>query len=494
MTAIPAPDGNHAADWQRLQDILTLNSGFRLVFAAYSNIARDKLIAELAKNYRQTLVNAKNNPALPADLKAQAGQFELLHIIGTELWFTPDSSLQSIYHLNYQRESLAAACQQTVLVLWLYDSQISEFAHEAPDLWAWRKAVLDFSTPLEQIATLPIHLAWLDADKADIKDKQQRLENINSYLQGREVYSFADGQLWLEKSHILQVLGLWDESLVAAAQSLEISKKHQNKRAESIANSQIAYIFQMQGNLEQALTIYQQQVLPEFEALADKQQIAVTLLRIADIFQLRGDSAQALQKTQQALSLFEAMGDKLSATLTQGRIADIMHKRGELGQALQIYQQILSVFADLGNKSNYAVTKVKIADILSDTGELEQALQIYQHEALPALEALGDKYLCASTIERMAVILQMRGELTEALNLYQQKVLPIYAELGNKHGVLICQYNIAMLLEKVDRHLHQSEINSLLCQALQAAQAMRIAEAEMIMNTLTRLDMQCISK
>jgi tetratricopeptide (TPR) repeat protein len=484
----------HSGDLLKLHDILNLDSGFRLVFAAYNNrIYRDRLIDELGKDYKQTIIDAKNNPALTTSFQTQSDKVQLLHMIGTEQWFTPDTSIKDIYQLNYQRETLAAAFQDTVVVLWLYDNQITEFAHEAPDLWAWRKAVLNFDSELLETKS-SIHLNLLDPYNVDDKDKKLRLENINRYLQDQDVHSLADGQLWLEKSHILQILGLWDDALAAVKQSQEIAHTYQDKRAECIANRQFAHILVQQGNLKQALQIYQKQVLPVFEALGDQQQYANTLGRIAFIAQLQGNLELALINQQQVLSIYEALGDKYSSAITLGRIAGILHQQGNLQQALQIYQQVLDIFKDLNNRSSYALTKIKLADVLQECGELAQALQIYQYEALPIYDKLGDKDGSAIATERIGLIKLKRGELQEALELYQNRVLPIYKQLGNKHGILNCQYTIAMLLEKIDINTHQTEINNLLCLSLQAAQDMRLPIVKMIKATLTRLGMHCQNK
>ena len=90
----------------------------------------------------------------------------------------------------------------------------------------------------------------------------------------------------------------------------------------------------------------------------------------------------------------------------------------------------------------------------------------------------------------IADILQARGELDEALRIRQQEELPVYERLGDVRGYLVAQTNMAITLMQF-KPPRRPEANQLLCEALQAAQKMRIPETGQIRGILEHFEMQC---
>ena len=114
--------------------------------------------------------------------------------------------------------------------------------------------------------------------------------------------------------------------------------------------------------------------------------------------------------------MFESLGDVRSRAVTMGKIADILQARGQLDEALKIRnEEELPVYQRLGDVRSRAVTMGKIADILQARGQLDEALKIRTEEELPVYERLGDVRSRAVTMGKIADILQARGQLDEAL-------------------------------------------------------------------------------
>ena len=106
---------------------------------------------------------------------------------------------------------------------------------------------------------------------------------------------------------------------------------------------------------------------------------AVTLGKIADILQARGqlDEALAHLASEEELPVFERLGDVRARALTLGQMADILQARGQLDEALRIHrQEELPVYERLGDVRSRAVTLGKVADILQARGQLDEALRI----------------------------------------------------------------------------------------------------------------------
>ncbi len=77
--------------------------------------------------------------------------------------------------------------------------------------------------------------------------------------------------------------------------------------------------------------------------------------------------------------------------VTLGKIADVLQARGEPDEALRIRREDeLPVYERLGDVRARAVTLGKIADVLQARGELDEALRIRREDQLPVFERLGD--------------------------------------------------------------------------------------------------------
>ena len=209
-------------------------------------------------------------------------------------------------------------------------------------------------------------------------------------------------------------------------------------RSRAVTMGKIADILQARGELDEALRIRREEELPVYERLGDVRSRAVTMGKIADILQARGELDEALRiRREEQLPVYDRLGDVRSRAVTMGKIADILQARGELDEALRIRrEEELPVYERLGDVRSRAVTMGKIADILQARGELDEALRIRREEELPVYERLGDVRSRAVTMGKIADILQARGELDEALRIHEEERQPIAEKLGDVDSLI----------------------------------------------------------
>ena len=123
----------------------------------------------------------------------------------------------------------------------------------------------------------------------------------------------------------------------------------------------------------------------------------------AETLQRAGRPEQVLSRLQEALALFQQAGDVRSRAVTMGKIADILQQRGDTEEALRIRrEEQLPVYERLGDVHSRAVTMGQIADILQQRGDTEEALRIFSEEVLPAAERIRDMDLIANTLYKCA--------------------------------------------------------------------------------------------
>lgn len=392
----------HGAALLLLDKLLQQRLGFRLLFAQHDDpVYRDHLLAHLLESTsdgeRLDLQSLSGFSAFEDQLAQRTGKVGALHVINLES-LRAERRAEFLRGLNYHREQLAAKARWST-VFWLTEASLNELARQAPDFWAWREQVFDFSLP--RAAQIRQEKFFSEIVNRDSPLKQQRIAELEAYFAGR-----ASGET-LAEVDMLAELGRLYWSVGDYAQA--------------------------RARLEAAIAGYDTlgEVLAQARASVD----------LASLLPRTGETTQALQRLRtHCLPVFERLGAVRSRAMTLGQIADILYTRGELDEALRIRrEEQLPVYERLGDVREQAVTLGKIADILYDRGELDEALRIRREEVLPVFERLGDVRSRAVTLGKIAGILSARGELDEALELHDAN-LPIAERLGDIEMLAFIRY------------------------------------------------------
>ncbi|MFO7563036.1 MAG: CHAT domain-containing protein [Enhygromyxa sp.] len=292
------------------------------------------------------------------------------------------------------------------------------------------------------------------------------------------------------RADILQVRGELDEALrIRREELLPVYARLGEVREWAVTMSKVADILQAKGELDEALRIRREEQLPIYERLGDVRSRAVTMSKVADILQVRGELGEALRiRCEEELPVYRRLGDVREQAMTLGKVADILRARGELDEALRILrEEELPVYERLGDVRSRAATMGAVAYILRTKGELDEALRIHQIEQLPVFERLGDVRSRAVTMGKVADILQARGELGEAVRIRRQEELPVYERVGDVRELLVGRTNLALTLVQRGRKEDSSEVEELLALALRDARRLRLPEAQQIEQLIRHL-------
>jgi len=303
------------------------------------------------------------------------------------------------------------------------------------------------------------------------------------------IVSTRSNLLWLQ-GNLAQRAGDRDLALRSAENMAELGYTQGWERQVALAAGLRAEVLQSQGNLDHAMRIHKEEVLPVYERLGSVYGRAITLARIAGILHMQGRLDEALQIHQEeVLPAYERLGAERERAATMSRIADILQAQGELDEALRIRtEEELPVYERTGDDRAKAVTLTRIAamsdatrgasnaqprserpdhakkmwtkdwPINSDkaTGAARASHRLYDldvnqspipEEALPLGERLGDVYGKAATMSQIASILRAKGQLEAAVQIYREEVLPVLARLGDTRGEAITMGDIADILQ-----------------------------------------------
>lgn len=236
------------------------------------------------------------------------------------------------------------------------------------------------------------------------------------------------------------------------------------RRQRATAMSEHAASLYARGELDEALNVLREDVVPVMRELGDEHGHAVVMGRIADILFDRGDLDECLRiRCEDEAPVFERLGDEHARIVTLGKIADILYARGDIDEALRIRcEEEAPVLDRLGDLPGLAVCVGKIADLFYARGDQDEALRICHQEQLPIYEQIGDVRGRAGVMGRIADMLHQRGELDEALRIHREEEEPVYRQAGDVRA------QIGVLGQIAEIHYTRGEM----------AEALRIHEEE----------------
>lgn len=429
----------HQRNYSRLLTTLLHGAPFQFILCEIRDEPlRDRLIAtinEAAATQEFKSINLDAGEFQPDDqlgklearLEALAQEYTLIHLRGFDRWLT----CERWQALNIRRDAIAERCRARLL-WWLTPESVRQCALEAPDLWAWRSGVYEFSPAVP--ATLPAQVDFRTAiDNRSLPERARRISQIRAWLEQNPPDELRQ-PLLDELAGLLADFGELDEALrLRINEQLPLCEKLGDVRARAITLGNIADIHQARGQLAEALRIHLDEQIPVYEEIDDARSRAITLAKIADIHQTRGQLDEALHiYFSELCPIFEKLDDQWSKAVILGKIADIYRTRGQFDDALRIYRdEAIAVFEKLGDMRSRAITLGRVADIHQARGQLDEALRIRLNEEIPVYEKLGDLRSRAVALGKIASIHQLRGQLDEALRIHLEEQIPVYDKLGD---------------------------------------------------------------
>ncbi|MGH2497007.1 MAG: CHAT domain-containing protein, partial [Ktedonobacteraceae bacterium] len=164
----------------------------------------------------------------------------------------------------------------------------------------------------------------------------------------------ARGDYSLCLGRIMQRLGDSRRGLLLTEQALEIAQGRDH-RLERRASYFLAAIYQMMGQPNQALALFERTKLMALEA-GDRQIEASALSNLISLYHTSGDSQRALKLAEQALPVIRELHERQGEAMTINHIAAIYQDIGQLQQALALFKQALLIQRELGDRDGETLT------------------------------------------------------------------------------------------------------------------------------------------
>jgi tetratricopeptide (TPR) repeat protein len=338
----------------------------------------------------------------------------------------------------------------------------------------------------EAIRDLPERMlceGLLFAARGKLDEAAECFQNALKRLSSGASDDAARGVLRFQLANILHTRGEVEEALhVLREQVLPDQRMRGDAGGQAATLNKIADLLEGKGRIQEALQMRREQVLPLLERTGDRRERLITWLRIAGDLAASGGEAEALKLLrEEVIPGFAKLRDARGSAVALGHLADTLDKCGESHEALRIYQeQELPLYEQTGDIRGRAVVLTKIARLLHRVGESDEALRLLREEVLPLREDLADRRGRAITLSTIAAILAERGHLDEALRIRKEAVLPVYEALGDERSAAVARTNVAGLLLDRGASGDREEATRLLRLARASIEALHLPESEEI--------------
>ncbi len=214
------------------------------------------------------------------------------------------------------------------------------------------------------------------------------------------------------------------------SESLELSHKINDKKAEARALNNLANVAYRQRDYSQARTLYEK-CLNTFRALTESWQVAVTLSNLGLLSYKQSDYNSSETFLAESLELSRQSDNKWMIASSLNNLGNVAQAQGSYSKALKLYQESLALAEELGDQMGIATLLTDLGSIAHNQGELEKAREFFDR-SLKLRHEIADKSGTAITLLELARLSQDQKNYTEAHNLYIES-FGILKSLGDKH-------------------------------------------------------------
>lgn len=247
-------------------------------------------------------------------------------------------------------------------------------------------------------------------------------------------------------SFLLQEMGHLSESMQLSSYLVEHFRRAGNQRLLAQSLNKQAAIFQVRGDLDSALRLYQEQE-SICRAIKDADGLARVLLDGASMLNLRGDESRAMKLYQEQERISRKLGNLDMVARSLASQASTLIGRGDLTGASALLREAERIFRALGNPGALATALGALGQIAFRRGDLENAMKLHREEE-QMYRNLGKRQDLGKALASLALILMRKEDLDGAMALLVEKEL-LSRELGDLRGLsLVLSYQASVHIQR----------------------------------------------
>jgi tetratricopeptide (TPR) repeat protein len=378
--------------------------------------------------------------------------YSALFVYGIEQAIRDDNGKPAVLHdLNLARNFIKSQVPH-VVVLWLPRDVMDLLVTEAPDLWAWRAAELEF-TPFapggivlsqqEQPQVWELSYAELHAEVVRLGDLVDKLEKSTGTA---DVGRLARALERLGDAYVR--LGHQADATRSLLRALRLYREIGARLGEANSIQRLGDIALRRSDHAEARRRYEE-ALPIYREIGDRLGEANSIQSLGDIALERSDHAEARRRYEEALPIYREIGARLGEANCIQRLGDIALGRSDHAEARRRYEEALPIYREIGARLGEANCIQRLGDIALRRSDHAEARRRYE-EALPIYREIGDRLGEANSIQSLGDIALERSDHAEARRRYEE-ALPIFDKFGDPYSLATCLLAMARLEQTVGR-------------------------------------------
>jgi CHAT domain-containing protein/Tfp pilus assembly protein PilF len=220
----------------------------------------------------------------------------------------------------------------------------------------------------------------------------------------------------------------YEAAIQSLQKILQLYREQSNAKGELSVLESIASIYQVQGNLQQAIAYFQKH-LNLARNLADRVAEANSLGNLGNIYRALGDYGKAIASHQQGLLVRREMQDRVGEGAVLSSLGNIYFNLGNYSRASEYLEKSLQIALDVGNKRGVVIALTTLGAISSSQENYKEAIKYYEQSQNEA-QKIGFTEAEGNALNNLGSIYHVKGDFSKAID-YYQKALAIAQKSSN---------------------------------------------------------------
>lgn len=209
--------------------------------------------------------------------------------------------------------------------------------------------------------------------------------------------------------------GDYAKAKAAIEESLQLSRKSEDKEGIASALLVLANVVWVQGDFAAAEATYEE-LIAHYQELGDKHALAVVLTNLGNAVIRTGDYAAARRYEEESVAIFRELEDHRSLVMALNNLGVVAEEQGDRDAARRFYEECISLSRQLGEKTFIVYALNGLGHVLCLQGDLSLAWRYYR-ESLLLAEQTAEKRMIAYGLEGFAKVAIRLGTMETAVRL-----------------------------------------------------------------------------
>ncbi|WP_008637772.1 tetratricopeptide repeat-containing sensor histidine kinase [Bizionia argentinensis] len=249
-------------------------------------------------------------------------------------------------------------------------------------------------------------------------------------------------------ANLANISGDYKSTISNTEKTISILRELNMENGLSACYNVLALGYKNLGEYPQAMDSFMQS-LNYSKKNDDREQEAHTYQNIATLYVLQKDYKKAAENLDRAANLYRELKDDDGVLITLFNFANILKEQGDFFEARKHYQTVLDYRTQEGNKAVIAYVNINLSQMLVEEARCEEAV-VSLRKTLALLKALQFNSDTAIVLNDLALCESKLGHTKEAIAYFQQAL-----DIGQEQSLLIYNSNIYKNLSQ----LYQEEGN-----------------------------------